>query len=228
MKPKLFKMIIIYSLFILTVTIFMPVGQTGAVDRSPELDMTLSPQEYLFNIGNMKPGDWANRTLTVKNNGNKDFHYTVEVKQESGSEMLYNQLDVQVFDAEGILFEGKLNELKELESRFLTSHSKHPLKFSVMFPVESGNEYQGLATEVALIFSAEGAPGEQPPEDNGQEPPVSGDPKDDSSGGDSLLDSVLPQTGETNPLYYYLSGLAMILIGFAAYNIKKSNVKNDD
>ncbi|MBO1915115.1 hypothetical protein J4G37_61100, partial [Microvirga sp. 3-52] len=77
---KLFRFIPLL-LLISGICIF-PVASVFAEDdndtKKKDIDITLSPKDTLFNISNMKPGDWAPRTITVKNSGSKDFTYQME------------------------------------------------------------------------------------------------------------------------------------------------------
>ncbi|HEU5139289.1 MAG TPA: LPXTG cell wall anchor domain-containing protein [Bacillales bacterium] len=224
MKPQLFKWVLLYSLITLTFVVFMPIGNTGASGAPKEIDLATDPGEYLFKIANMKPGDWADRTLTIQNKGNQNFAYTVETQRKSGSEMFYNQLMLKVSDSKGVLYEGKLGGFSGFENaRPLASFSEEDLQFKITFPWESGNEFQGLATEVALKFYVEG---DMPPA--GNDP--SGEPNDPTNegsqpttGGDdsSVLDSILPQTGETNPMYYYMAGFVLVMAGGALFAVKR-------
>ena len=100
----------------------------------------------------MKPGDWAERELTVQNRGSEDFNYHLEVKRTSGSENLYEALVFEVRDAEKQLFKGTLDQFSGFPSRFLQSAHEEDIMLKIEFPAELGNEYQGLEVEVLFMF----------------------------------------------------------------------------
>ena len=124
-----------------------------------DLDIRLSSQENLFDISNMKPGDWAPRTLTVQNSGIKDFVYQMQV-ENSGESMLYNELLLEVKAGNQELYQGKLAAFNSLPERELTSGTKENLDITIRFPEHLGNEFQGLNASFVFSFVAEARDGE--------------------------------------------------------------------
>src|SRR5690606_6161732 len=86
-------------LLLISMICFYPVTKVFADDGKDtvenELDITLSQTENLFDISNMKPGDWAPRTITVMNSGSKDFVYQMQL-QNTGDERLFNELILEI------------------------------------------------------------------------------------------------------------------------------------
>ncbi|MGP4079674.1 TasA family protein [Pseudalkalibacillus sp. R45] len=211
-KSLLIKLAVIYSAIMLVNVFYQPVTNTGADESSPVLDISTSPASYLFDVKNLKPGDWAERKLIVKNDGNIDFNYKTLANYKEGSKKLYEQLEIKVQDQTGnILFQDKLSKFDSLAERELAHHNNEEFVVTVTFPPESGNEYQGLSTAFDLVFTAEGNKESAPPKDpkvgetpnNGETP---GEETPTNSGG-------LPQTGESNPIWYYLSGIMLAGLG---------------
>ncbi|WP_342508602.1 TasA family protein [Sporosarcina sp. FSL K6-2383] len=120
-----------------------------------DLEISLSPKDTLFDITNMKPGDWAPRTITVQNSGSKDFVYHMQL-QNSGEVKLFNELllEIKVGDIE--LYTGKLAALKSLPERKLTSGTEENLNITIRFPEHLGNDFQGLESAFVFAFTAEG------------------------------------------------------------------------
>ncbi|WP_042222424.1 hypothetical protein [Oceanobacillus manasiensis] len=151
------KRFFISSLIVLLCA-FVPLGYVSADDASntsEELDIKLSPNDYLFQVQNMKPGDWAPRNLIVSNNGRQHFDYQIELRNTQDEEKLFNELIIEVMDGDEILYKGNLPNF-EIQERNLASGKQEELKFTVFFPEHLGNEFQGLATEFILIVTAEG------------------------------------------------------------------------
>lgn len=218
---NLFKLILIYSVVLLTIVVFLPISSTGADSNTPEIKIDTLPESVLFNIKDFKPGDWAPRVLTIQNNGNQDFSYNLQSRMKSGSEKLYNQFQLKIEDQSGIIFEGDLKDFKGLDPRPLTAFSEEKLTLTVEFPYKSGNEFQGLETEVEIVLFAEGKDNQTPPNneetdgENGNNPPDNKNPPTKGSGS-------LPQTGEENPILIILSGLFISMAGLALLLVKKS------
>lgn len=120
-----------------------------------ELDITLSPNGTLFDISNMKPGDWAPRTLTVANSGTQDFVYQMQLRN-SGDEKLFNELLLEIKSGETELYNGKLAAFTSLEARELTSGIGENLDITIRFPEHLGNDFQGLDAAFVFDFTAEG------------------------------------------------------------------------
>lgn len=120
-----------------------------------EIDINLSPKDTLFSINNMKPGDWAPRTITVKNSGSKDFSYNMELSN-NGETKLFDELLLEVKAGEKELFDGKLAGFKSLSARELASDSEERLEMTIRFPKHLGNDFQGLEVAFSLNFTAEG------------------------------------------------------------------------
>jgi LPXTG-motif cell wall-anchored protein len=224
-----FKLILIYSCIILIAAVFIPIGNTGADSSTPEIKIDTLPEKVLFDIDNFKPGDWAPRELTIQNNGNQDFSYNIQSRMKSGSEKLYNQFQLKIEDKSGIVYQGDLKDFKGLDPRPLAAFSEEKLTVTVEFPYISGNEFQGLNTEVEFVLYAEGKNEPPPPdtenpdkdEDNGNTPP-----SNDSNNPPAKDTGSLPQTGEENPFFIILSGLFISMAGLALLLIKKSILPN--
>lgn len=120
-----------------------------------DIDIGLSPQDLLFDINNMKPGDWVPRTLTVKNLGSKDFDYQMTLRN-SGDKKLFNELLLEIKADGKELYQGKLAAFKSLPARNLTNGSEESLAITIRFPEELGNDFQGLQSSFVLSFIAEG------------------------------------------------------------------------
>jgi LPXTG-motif cell wall-anchored protein len=176
--------------FLLIIVFFLYPQQTFGDSINKDVDLSTSPGRVLFDITNIKPGDSVIRNLKIYNNGASDFNYIVTTKFLSGSELFYNQLNLEIQDSGGLLYKGKLNRFKELEPSLLKSKQSENLILKVKIPLELGNEYQGLNNEFQIKLYVEGTLGGILPA-NG--------PK-------------LPETG-TNMFNYLAAGAVMILGG---------------
>jgi len=146
-------------LLLINMICFYPVANVFADDGNGtaenELDISLLPTEKLFDISNMKPGDWAPRTITVRNSGSKDFVYQMQL-QNSGDEKLFNELLLEIKVGDTELYQGKMAAFKSLPERKLTSSTEETLDITVRFPEHLGNEFQGLESAFVFSFIAEG------------------------------------------------------------------------
>lgn len=115
-----------------------------------------NPDRYLFNLSNMKPGDYASRKLTIQNRGNEDFTYNMKAQFTKGSKELFNEFTLVVRDSSGTLYDGKLKEFTHVVARNLKAKHEEDLLFTVTFPETLGNEFQSLTFEMALLFYVEG------------------------------------------------------------------------
>lgn len=154
---KLFQMIPL--LLLLGSMSLFPVSSAFADDENTtennEINISLSPTETLFDITNMKPGDWAPRTITVKNIGSKDFEYLMQL-QNSGDEKLFNELLLEIKAGDEELFQDKLAAFKSLPIRKLATGNEENLDVTIRFPEHLGNEFQGLHATFDFVFTAEG------------------------------------------------------------------------
>ncbi|WP_170289689.1 LPXTG cell wall anchor domain-containing protein [Cytobacillus depressus] len=172
------KKVLIWILVVSFVFLYQSAGISAAEKK--EFDIEVLPDSYAFNISKMVPGDWATRVLTIQNRGEHNFTYNTKAKFLNGSKKLYNEFLLKVWDANGILYEGKLHEFERLQPRRLQSKSQEDLKFEVKFPYELGNEYQGLGFEFELKFIVEGntpTPGPDPDPNPDPNPKPDPDPK---------------------------------------------------
>jgi len=128
-------------------------GENDKVEN--EIDISLSSKENLFDISNMKPGDWAPRTITVQNSGTKDFVYLLQL-QNNGEKKLFNELLLEIKAGNIELYQGKMVDYKSLPERKLTSGTEENLDITIRFPEHLGNDFQGLASDFVFSFTAEG------------------------------------------------------------------------
>lgn len=148
--------LISYSLitFLLIILINNPVSA-----EVQEIDIVTTPEKVLFDVTNMKPGDWAIRDLKIKNSGKQDFDYLFSSKKKSGSTQLYNELFLTVTHGDSELYKGKLGGFSKLDARALKSGIEETLTLRVDFPEHLGNEFQGHAAKVEFKFYVEGTLG---------------------------------------------------------------------
>lgn len=141
---------------------FVSVTTAMAADENnteqKEIDISLLPKEALFTITNMKPGDWAPRTITVINTGSKDFSYQMQV-QNSGDKKLFNELLMEVKAGDVELYNGKLAKFNSIAGRKLATGTEENLDITIRFPEHLGNEFQNASSSFVLIFTAEGNDG---------------------------------------------------------------------
>lgn len=156
----------LFICFILLLILLIPFNKVDAESGQKEIDLMTTPEKVLFDVTNSKPGDVIIKTLTLKNNGAEDLSYVFSSRFLQGTEMLYNELLLKVEDAQGVLYDGKLKDYKKIDSRNLASGDSEDLTFSIEFPYELGNEYQGLGSEFEFKFYVEGTLGGVIPVDN--------------------------------------------------------------
>ncbi|MEC2160550.1 LPXTG cell wall anchor domain-containing protein [Virgibacillus halodenitrificans] len=153
----MFKRSIVILFCILALVIVMGSNSVKAEEEEKEKELAIDvlPGDVLFNVNNMKPGDWAPRTITVQNNGIKDFTYQMTLRND-GEEKLFNELLLEINDSKSVLYEGKLADFTKLSPRDLSTSKQEELKLTVIFPEHLGNEFQGLNAEFSILFTAEG------------------------------------------------------------------------
>jgi len=141
---------------------FYPVSSVfaeGENDKAEnEIKINISPKNNLFDISNMKPGDWAPRSITVQNSGSKDFDYHLQL-QNSGDNMLFNELLLEIKAGDLELYQGELAAFESLPERKLASGTEENLEMTIRFPEHLGNEFQGLSSAFVFSFTAEGTNG---------------------------------------------------------------------
>ncbi len=79
---------------------------------------------------------------------------------------------VDVKAEEKILYDGMLSKFNKIDARMISISGEEKLTFTILFPKEAGNEFQGVAAEVEFMFYAEGALGGIIPVDGGVKLPV--------------------------------------------------------
>ena len=209
---KLFQILPLLLLFSwVSLTPLTSVYAEGENDdtEKQEIDISLTPTDTLFEVNNMKPGDWAPRTITVKNVGSKNFDYQMQL-QNSGDEKLFNELMLEIKAADEELYQGKLANFKSLPIRKLTTGNEENLEVTIRFPEHLGNEFQALQSSFAFTFTAEGDESEPVQEEIIGHIASSGS---QMSGGPGLPD------GATNLINYILlcgalvvGGIVMVII----------------
>jgi LPXTG-motif cell wall-anchored protein len=111
-----------------------------------DVEIIIAPKgQLLFDITNMKPGDWGQRKLSIKNGGDKDFYYSIIVTNNSNNNTLYDELELKIssIEKEQVLYNGKLKDYKNFEPKFLKKEASDHILFTVKMPFELGNEFQG-------------------------------------------------------------------------------------
>jgi hypothetical protein len=148
--------IIIFFILAVFVTILIAIpvsGEEWSSGDPKEVDIVTDPTEYLFQLSNMRPGDSVSKSLTIKNNGNRNFSYFTEIKYESGSREFIESLQLTIDDQRGVnLYSGSLLNLnmESFEKRYLSILAKDLLVFTITFP-DSGRNQNYLQNKIAIF-----------------------------------------------------------------------------
>lgn len=155
------------SLIIFLILLVIPITVYGErVNTNEEVNLSTNPGKILFDISNVKPGDFIKRNIVIHNNGKNDFDYIITNKYKSGSDIFYKQLILKIEDSKNILYEGNLYKFNKLSQRYLKSKTNESLLLTIYIPLELGNEFQGHETEFEFKIYVEGTLGGVLPVDN--------------------------------------------------------------
>lgn len=173
---RTFKLIFSFS-FIFTSLIFsiafLPARGTRADETVYNIDISTTLTEGFLIANNVAPGDIKTSTLNVSNNGNLDFNYDVNSRQESGDLDLYNKIVLKVSDSKGPLYEGSLKDFVNFPLGTIAIGESSSLTFSAKLPLVTGNDAQGKSTSVSFDFTAIGHDEQIPTGGQCFEPPFS-------------------------------------------------------
>jgi len=137
----------------------------------------------LFTMNNMAPGDSGSSTITVRNEGEKSFTFSISAVKEGGDDILFDGLQIVAADADGAeVYSGPLSGLDGIGMGKVAAGGSEEYTFTVTFPQPSGNEYQGKTLSVKFVFTATGDSG-----GNGHH-----DSKDDKDRKEAQEDELIP------------------------------------
>lgn len=185
-----------------------------------EVDIILIPNEkFLFDISNMKPGDWAERELRVKNGGAKDFNYTIRIDNKQSDRKLFNELELKVYQGgkSNLIFDDKLKDFNGFKPKHLKKGATDSLFFQVEMPYELGNEFQKTSAYFEIMIVATAITTTTPPEDSNdpvKQPDSNGKPTPVNSGTNetqSPIASQGPKLPNTATNLYLLLAVGFIL-----------------
>lgn len=206
------------------------------------VDLSTSPQSVLCSVDNVKPGDWAERGITVQNTGDANFEYTAYPHFKSGEQKLYEQLQLRVEASGKELYAGNLADFNMLGKRALANGEQEQLLFTLSLPASTGNDYQQLSVDFEMIFLATNAttpPVDEPedpdtPTEPGDHQPNPGDetgtPSNDQNGVNERSETTangsnekLPDTATMMTQYMVIGGILVVGGGAAYYAGRKKS-----
>ncbi|MFZ4451674.1 LPXTG cell wall anchor domain-containing protein [Salibacterium aidingense] len=157
--------------------------------------------DFKTGIGNLAPGDSFETGIEVRNVSQEDVDYVISLKRakeseqqrDKGSKMFFENLQVVITVDGKQRYEGSFAGVDDIDMGQLGENERLPVTFAVLFPPESGNEYQGLSTTVSVKVDAAQAKSSEEDEDHSEEsgesedtgnpPENSDDPGEPDSGG---------------------------------------------
>ncbi len=181
----------------------------GSQQNIIDISGTISESNQLFDLENIKPGDWADRELIISNKRNNDITYDIEIAYEDGSKMFYDALFLEIKSAGNQLYYDKLANFTTIKDLTLAANEEEILEMQLTFPPESGNEFQGLTTKATITIISQ---------DDIDEESSTFTISTDSQSMDN--DSFLPATA-TFAFNFLIIGLALLLVGSIIYLIIK-------
>ena len=117
-----------------------------------------------FNVDSMAPGETVEARVSIRNNGTLQLRYAMTTDVVSGT-TLADQLQCRLYDYENSidLYNGSLSgahigdqsQGQQTGDRLVDGNSADYLAIEITLPADTGNEYQGLSTNVTFNFIAE-------------------------------------------------------------------------
>src|SRR5699024_5543876 len=113
-KPNILICIFLTGiLFLLT----MPCIVTASAEAGSKTEDL--PNKMLFQIENMKPGDWKTETYTVSTQRQETTIYALATRFSIGTKKLYYHLHLTVIQRKNTIFRGPLADFQGLEIKTL-------------------------------------------------------------------------------------------------------------
>ncbi|MGE6754812.1 hypothetical protein ACQKFO_15390 [Rossellomorea sp. NPDC071047] len=205
-----------------------------------EVDIILIPNEnFLFNISNMKPGDWAERELKIKNGGEKNFNYSIRVDNKQSDRKLFNELELKVFegDKSNLIYDNQLKNFNGFKPKQLKKGATDSLFFRVEMPYELGNEFQQTSAYFEIVIVASETTTTTPPEDSNdpvKQPDSNDKPTPINTGTNETQSSPISSQGPKLPntatnLYLLLTvGFILTTTGLALIYVNRRLSKNKE
>ena len=160
----------------LTFSLVISKGYAQSEDLDPvklsgtDSGLVVSPSDpYLFDLNNMNPGDFVDRTLVIENNYSRPFTLYLtahKVVPEEGEKDLSEQLNLRVTLRGTEIYNGGMADFatSAVYLGVFNPGAREELVAIVNLPgPETGNEYQGATATVLWTFTAQSS-GEEPPE----------------------------------------------------------------
>jgi hypothetical protein len=157
-KQVIWVMAICFTLFISCMyMLFLPRNTfAGGIQvNGSQLGIEVNPTHALFSVTNMAPGWQGSANLEVSNAGQGPFSYSLSAILNSGDQLLLNVLVLKLQDKEGnVLYDDSMGNLQNLQLGTLNTGANSGYIFTVTFPDNAGNQYQGRTGSVNFVFTA--------------------------------------------------------------------------
>ncbi|HHX77710.1 MAG TPA: hypothetical protein GX697_05110 [Firmicutes bacterium] len=120
-----------------------------------EESLSVTPADAsLFEINNMYPGKEIHTHVVVKNDGDAGFDITIDVEKNHGDDLLLEGLQVKIYDADNIYWQGSLGQITGLEIPSVEPGEEKRIDITITLPSDAGNEYQRKSLSVKWLFTA--------------------------------------------------------------------------
>jgi len=128
-----------------------------------EMGLKVKGETPLFgDLENLAPGQSREASLTVMNQGEHEFMFSITCELFSGDEALYRVLEIEVLGKEEAYYQGGMEGLEDEEIAPLAPGEEKELELEVFFPTGSGgSELQGRSAELDFRFAAYPVQGEK-------------------------------------------------------------------
>ena len=108
-----------------------------------------------INFTNKQPGDVEVASLVVKNLGTLPFKYKASAASTTNDLALYNQLHLVVKSGNNEIYNNKLSGFTNIDvNTNLGAGADETLTFTLTFPTDLGNDYQGARADIQFTFDA--------------------------------------------------------------------------
>ena len=132
----------------------------NAFDTAVLTMSTDQPASSFVSIGDLIPGDWATRTVTVENTGSVPFTYTIAASNEGGPASLMwtdkvDGLQLTVSGDAGQIYSGAVSDLAGIASgTTVPAGDTEVLTYVFSLPSSAGNDFQELTQGIGITYDA--------------------------------------------------------------------------